>query len=371
MKIIFRILLFILVFQLKCSLSLYCYEELDEFPKQTTGYQGFFSGYVFEIDSLFDENRLEKKYSDRWKSINDLKNITSVHLNFTRNEDLILLSNYVNRDKIKELSLKNTFGLNIGIIDSLFPYLEQLEIESVDEIKLPPQPVFGSLKTLNVKDVFLSNLDWLRGSLELEELMIQNCSIENIEILCNLKNLTILYLNNNQIQEVPKCFENQKRLKTLVLENNNLFTIDCVLEKLSSLENIYVGNNLWLDIPKFFDNLSSVSSQIIELSLSGCRLEKFPKKIFEFKKLQRLYLNNNHITEIPDKIQKLENLEELFIDDNLIDDLSPTSNLPDLEILSVTFNKIEVVDVSDISSSLRTLQIYGNKSLRPPLKTPE
>jgi Leucine-rich repeat (LRR) protein len=61
--------------------------------------------------------------------------------------------------------------------------------------------------------------------------------------------------------------------------------------------------------------------QVKHLNLSGQKLKKIPKEVFEFPNLRTLDLSNNKITEIPKEIGLLTKLEQLNLTKNKIDEL--------------------------------------------------
>ncbi|XP_065226390.1 adhesion G protein-coupled receptor A3 isoform X2 [Planococcus citri] len=131
-----------------------------------------------------------------------------------------------------------------------------------------------------------------------------------------LTKLNKLDLGNNRINRIEKgAFLKLKILKTLILSNNKLETIDReTFEGLQSLENCDLGNNNinFID-SEAFSRLKNLKA----LTISNNQLEKLDKEMFEgLQSLERLKLANNRLITLPEEATLLTQLKYLDISGN-------------------------------------------------------
>jgi small GTP-binding protein len=120
----------------------------------------------------------------------------------------------------------------------------------------------------------------------------KNLNTNDLEIICDeLVDLKILFLNDNNITNIPNSLNNLANIKTLSLNNNNIHTIPDSLDNLSNLKLLSLNNNNINTIPNSLANLNN---------------------------LKVLSLNNNNINTIPNSLANLNNLEYLFLGNNPI-----------------------------------------------------
>jgi Leucine-rich repeat (LRR) protein len=131
-------------------------------------------------------------------------------------------------------------------------------------------------------------------------------SIENLD---SLKNLTELYLDNNQIEKIENL-DSLKTLRHLVLSYN----------KIEKLENLDKLTNLKL------------------LSLSYNKIEKL-ENLDSLKNLTELYLDNNQIEKI-ENLDSLKNLIHLDLESNQIKVIENLDSLKNLKLLNLSKNYI-------------------------------
>ena len=116
------------------------------------------------------------------------------------------------------------------------------------------------LSNKNLKDTDISSLSELKN---LTMLLLDNNQISDISTLTELKNLTDLYLNNNQISDISALTE-LKNLTKLVLYNNQISDISALAE-LKNLIELHVRSNQISDISAL-----SELKNLTYLNLFGC-----------------------------------------------------------------------------------------------------
>ena len=110
--------------------------------------------------------------------------------------------------------------------------------------------------------------------------------ITNIDDISIFINLEKLYLNYNNIKELPKEIGNLKNLKELYLGNNQIQKLQKEIFQLENLKELYLVDN-WI--------------------------KEIPKEIWNLKNLEELYLNNNNLQWLPIEILKLSKLKWLSL----------------------------------------------------------
>lgn len=129
--------------------------------------------------------------------------------------------------------------------------------------------------------------------------------------LLNLKNLKTLDLSDNKMVQLPKGFDNLKDLEMLVLNNNKLTSFDLSLCNLKNLDFLHVSNNQIPEISDCITNLTKLTS----LGIGGNPFANFPVSIMKLSKLEILLYENQN-TEIP-SLKSLKNLKTLYINQSL------------------------------------------------------
>ncbi|TFF98910.1 MAG: hypothetical protein EU541_06335 [Promethearchaeota archaeon] len=187
--------------------------------------------------------------------------------------------NYLNQDQLKEL-----------LIDKYNIKKKELDLSGfgLNEI---PQFVFElkDIKILNLESNFLENLS---GAIE------------------ELNNLQILNLNYNNLKTLPESIGNLNSLEQLLLLNNKLEMLPETISNLESLKildmgpnphpRIY-GTNRLNKIPKSIGNLTS----IISLDFEDNELDFLPDSIGKLKSLKELLLGGNNLKSLPESILHL------------------------------------------------------------------
>jgi Leucine-rich repeat (LRR) protein len=192
---------------------------------------------------------------------------------------------------------------------------------------------------------------------------IRNNPIKTIELniaklfeISNLKmdfsKVEALHLDNMDFSlGFPKAISQFKSLNTLTMENSKIksdenFGVISHLSKLKylSLHGMQLGN---LE-ENSMKSLSSLG-QLRYLNISSCSLKKVPNFLIGDKciKLQELDLRSNDIENIPNTFLQgaKDRMEYLYLAENPIGDESLQN------IMSSTWNKLKLLDISDISAS--------------------
>ncbi|XP_053549342.1 leucine-rich repeat-containing protein 7 [Bombina bombina] len=233
-----------------------------------------------------------------------------------------------------------------------------------------------------------------------------HCSLQQVpkEVFNFERTLEELYLDANQIEELPKQLFNCQALRKLSMPDNDLSSLPAAIASLVNLKELDISKN---GIQEFPDNIkcckcltiieASVNpisklpdgfTQLLNLTqlylndafleylpsnfgrLSKLRilelrenhLKTLPKSMNKLTQLERLDLGNNEFAELPEGLEQIQNLKELWIDNNALQTLpGSTGKLKQLIYLDMSKNRIESVDL-DISGceSIEDLLLSSN-----------
>ncbi|KAM9385271.1 leucine-rich repeat-containing protein 7 isoform 2-T2 [Pholidichthys leucotaenia] len=233
-----------------------------------------------------------------------------------------------------------------------------------------------------------------------------HCSLQQVpkEIFSFERTLEELYLDANQIEELPKQLFNCQALKKLSMPDNDLSNLPTTIASLVNLKELDISKN---GIQEFPDNIkcckglsvveASVNpitklpdgfTQLLNLTqlflndafleylpanfgrLSKLRilelrenhLKTMPKSIHRLTQLERLDLGSNEFSELPEVLEQIHNLKELWLDNNSLQSIPGCiGKLRQLRYLDLAKNRIETLD-TDISGceALEDLLLSSN-----------
>ena len=176
-------------------------------------------------------------------------------------------------------------------------------------------------------------------------------NISNLEDIKYFKNLTILELNFNAINDLSPL-ENLTNFKLIDLSNN-------FIENISPLENMLYLEDLNISV----NNINDISplEGLINLKHLGFASNQV-SDISSLKNLVNLeYLNfvKNFISDIT-SLNKMTKLEELSLGFNQISDISVLKGMTKLSSIYAPFNQISDIDALKNMSTISTLHLNDN-----------
>uniref|UniRef100_A0A674D6J6 Leucine rich repeat containing 7 n=1 Tax=Salmo trutta TaxID=8032 RepID=A0A674D6J6_SALTR len=205
------------------------------------------------------------------------------------------------------------------------------------------------------------------------------CRLQQVpkEIFSFERTLEELYLDANQIEELPKQLFNCQALRKLSMPDNDLSNLPTTIASLVNLRELDISKN---GIQEFPDNikcckcLSVVEASVnpiaklpdgftqllnlTQLFLNDAFLEYLPYpalrlwvlgSIHRLSQLERLDLGSNEFTELPEVLEQIHNLKELWMDNNSLQKIPGCiGKLRQLRYLDLAKNRIESLD-TDIS----------------------
>ncbi|XP_075303019.1 erbin isoform X5 [Opisthocomus hoazin] len=202
----------------------------------------------------------------------------------------------------------------------------------------------------------------LRGEEEtVTTLDYSHCSLEQVpkEIFTFEKTLEELYLDANQIEELPKQLFNCQSLHKLSLPDNDLTTLPASIANLINLRELDVSKNGIQEFPENIKNCKVLT--VVEASVNP--ISKLPDGFSQLLNLTQLYLNDAFLEFLPANFGRLIKLQILELRENQLKILPKTmSRLTQLERLDLGSNEFtEVPEVLEQLSGLKEFWMDGNR----------
>uniref|UniRef100_A0A8C5YNH4 PDZ domain-containing protein n=1 Tax=Marmota marmota marmota TaxID=9994 RepID=A0A8C5YNH4_MARMA len=191
----------------------------------------------------------------------------------------------------------------------------------------------------------------LRGEEEtVTTLDYSHCSLEQVpkEIFTFEKTLEELYLDANQIEELPKLEFNCQSLHKLNLPVNDLTTLSASIADFINLRELDISK---IGIQEFPENIKNCKVlTIVEASVNP--ISKLPDGFSQLLNLTQLYLNDAFLEFLPANFGRLTKLQILELRENQLKMLPKTMNrLTQLERLDLGSNEF-----TEVSKPLIPLQ---------------
>uniref|UniRef100_A0A8C2FXF5 Erbb2 interacting protein n=1 Tax=Cyprinus carpio TaxID=7962 RepID=A0A8C2FXF5_CYPCA len=202
----------------------------------------------------------------------------------------------------------------------------------------------------------------LRGEEEtVTSLDYSHCSLEQVpkEVFSFEKTLEELYLDANQIEELPKQLFNCQLLYRLSLPDNDLTVLPPGIANLINLRELDVSKNSIQEFPEIIKNCKVLA--IVEASVNP--ISKLPEGFTQLLSLTQLYLNDAFLEFLPASFGRLTKLQILELRENQLKMLPKSMHkLTQLERLDLGSNEFtEVPEVLEQLTGIRELWMDGNK----------
>ena len=375
-------------------------------------------------DSYSDENTEEEDPDAPFKAFSSLEELT-VHVDDDYSKGLLFLRNFPNLktlalglygdtptdlsplSSLSSLSNLNLLGTkdstveNLGVLSGM-PQLEQLSLRNLKDVKdLNFVQNMPKLKSLNLEDLSILNLDGLSGHLSLNSLSIDCSSLENVNALSTLSSLQTLSigyhtyavpdLHGLSALENVKCYSMDRdsishmpSIKNLTIDNYGSEYSADFLQGMNALTNLtIIGNGI---IDEVEPDLGSVLRALPSLS----RLEFQDSPFSRYKDYTETFTNTGvkELLFTPNKKQAASSDPVLPVslsrmaDDNTVESLTLTqailrnidnesedfsaniqpflSHYKALKSLDISNNKLQSLDCLDGLTSLEEVDFSNN-----------
>ena len=315
--------------------------------------------------------------------------------------DLSPLSSLSGLSKLDLLGTNDSTVENLGVLSGM-PQLEQLSLRNLKDVKdLNFVQNMPKLKSLNLEDLAILNLDGLSGHLSLNSLSIDCSSLENVNALSTLSSLQTLSLGYHTY-EVPdlhglsalenvKCYSMDRdsishmpSIKNLTIDNYGSEYSADFLQGMNALTNLtIIGNGITDEVEP---DLGSVLRALPSLS----RLEFQDSPFSRYKDYTETFTNTGvkELLFTPNKTQVASSDPVLPVslsrmgDDNTVESLTLTqailrnidnesedfsanikpflSHYKALKSLDISNNKLQSLDCLDGLTSLEEVDFSNN-----------
>lgn len=393
-------------------------------PEQILGLYNIMLDDDATDDSYSDENTEEKDPDAPFKAFSSLEELT-VHVDDDYSKGLLFLRNFPNLktlalglygdtptdlsplSSLSSLSNLNLLGTkdstveNLGVLSGM-PQLEQLSLRNLKDVKdLNFVQNMPKLKSLNLEDLSILNLDGLSGHLSLNSLSIDCSSLENVNALSTLSSLQTLSISYHTY-DVPdlhglsalenvKCYSMDRdsishmpSIKNLTIDNYGSEYSADFLQGMNALTNLtIIGNGI---IDEVEPDLGSVLRALPSLS----RLEFQDSPFSRYKDYTETFTNTGvkELLFTPNKKQAASSDPVLPVslsrmaDDNTVESLTLTqailrnidnesedfsanikpflSHYKALKSLDISSNKLQSLDCLDGLSTLEEVDFSNN-----------
>jgi len=251
------------------------------------------------------------------------------------NSEVHLSKHSVVLNKLYILQLNScTFKNTVSLERFYLPKLLVLAIYRTS-INLKGIRRYNKLQILIIESINLTEeiLDEISQLTSLHTLIINNCNIETISFVRNMRNLKIFIFSDNKVTDIsPLC--NNTQLKILICDNNLLSSLDCPLNELlylSAYKNLLQNINI-----NFFRNLFLMDisyNRHCKIVSNGTKMKNLCKflgtrtsiqdlNFIASKFLLTLEIDFTMVEELPE----LKNLRELKIYGTNVSSLQPIKN---------------------------------------------
>ncbi|XP_064228568.1 leucine-rich repeat-containing protein 7 isoform X7 [Aotus nancymaae] len=226
-----------------------------------------------------------------------------------------------------------------------------------------PKEVFNFERTLEELYLDANQIEELPKQLfncqALRKLSIPDNDLSNLPTtIASLVNLKELDISKNGVQEFPENIKCCKCLTIIEASVNPISKLPDGFTQLLNLTQLYLNDAFLEFLPANFGRL--VKLRILELREN--HLKTLPKSMHKLAQLERLDLGNNEFSELPEVLDQIQNLRELWMDNNALQVLPGSiGKLKMLIYLDMSKNRIETVDM-DISGceALEDLLLSSN-----------
>ncbi|XP_063156059.1 leucine-rich repeat protein SHOC-2-like [Candoia aspera] len=133
----------------------------------------------------------------------------------------------------------------------------------------------------------------------------------------HLRNLTLLYLDSNNLKKVPAEIGSLTKLERLTLSSNSLISLPEEIGGLHRLRSLHLANNCLTELPAPVCQLRN----LVFLDATDNRIHTIPDSISQLQKLESLLLLYNSLKCLPRGLCFLKALNTLWVGHNKLTEL--------------------------------------------------
>ena len=249
---------------------------------------------------------------------------------------------------LEELRLSGNYIRDIGPLLDI-PKLRVLDLSNNMISDIRPLMSITTLEHLNLAGNKISSITALSQLKQLKELVLNGNDIDGTQNLAKLSALKILGLKDTGIADADlERLYNLKNLTVLALENNPDITESGVNQLKKKLPQCKVTHSEFEKKIVLGGKEFSASTESVDASSLGI---SDISAAAGFKSVRHLDLSNNVISSVT-ALSSLKTLETLDLSDNNIGDVSPLYSLKNLKMLHIEQNGLSAEQVSELRAAL-------------------
>ena len=249
---------------------------------------------------------------------------------------------------LEELRLSGNYIRDIGPLLDI-PKLRVLDLSNNMISDIRPLMSITTLEHLNLAGNKISSITALSQLKQLKELVLNGNDIDGTQNLAKLSALKILGLKDTGISDADlERLYNLKNLTVLALENNPDITESGVSQLKKKLPQCKVTHSEFEKKIVLGGKEFSASTESVDASSLGI---SDISAATGFKSVRHLDLSNNVISSVT-ALSSLKTLETLDLSDNNIGDVSPLYSLKNLKMLHIEQNGLSAEQVSELRAAL-------------------
>ena len=249
---------------------------------------------------------------------------------------------------LEELRLSGNYIRDISPLLDI-PKLRVLDLSNNMISDIRPLMSMTTLEHLNLAGNKISSITALSQLKQLKELVLNGNDIDGTQNLAKLSALKILGLKKTGISDADlEKLHNLKNLTVLALENNPDITESGVNQLKKKLPQCKVTHSEFEKKIVLGGKEFSASTESVDASSLGI---SDISAAAGFKSVRHLDLSNNVISSVS-ALSSLKTLETLDLSDNNIGDVSPLYSLKNLKMLHIEQNGLSAEQVSELKAAL-------------------
>ncbi len=249
---------------------------------------------------------------------------------------------------LEELRLSGNYIRDIGPLLDI-PKLRVLDLSNNMISDIRPLMSITTLEHLNLAGNKISSITALSQLKQLKELVLNGNDIDGTQNLAKLSALKILGLKDTGVSDADlERLYNLKNLTVLALENNPDITESGVNQLKKKLPQCKVTHSEFEKKIVLGGKEFSASTESVDASSLGI---SDISAATGFKSVRHLDLSNNVISSVT-ALSSLKTLETLDLSDNNISDVSPLYSLKNLKMLHIEQNGLSAEQVSELRAAL-------------------
>ena len=249
---------------------------------------------------------------------------------------------------LEELRLSGNYIRDISPLLDI-PKLRVLDLSNNMISDIRPLMSITTLEHLNLAGNKISSITALSQLKQLKELVLNGNDIDGTQNLAKLSALKILGLKKTGISDADlEKLHNLKNLTVLALENNPDITESGVNQLKKKLPQCKVTHSEFEKKIVLGGKEFSASTESVDASSLGI---SDISAATGFKSVRHLDLSNNVISSVT-ALSSLKTLETLDLSDNNIGDVSPLYSLKNLKMLHIEQNGLSAEQVSELRAAL-------------------